>query len=83
MSTLSTRSFRSSSRAKRRVLVALTALALSSLVVACSDEPEKGGKQDADAGVDAGTPPASKASLRPALERPPTGGLPADLRPPR
>ncbi len=82
MSTPSPRSFWSSSRAKRRVLVALCALALSSFAGACSDE--KSSRQDPDAGADAGPPPVEgKSSLRPALERPPTNGLPADLRPPR
>jgi len=65
------------------------------LLCACSDDdaertpsgaaPDAGTKVTADAGKgkpDSGTASAASA-LRPELPRPPKGGLPAELRPPR
>jgi hypothetical protein len=73
---------------QRWLFLCLTAL----LAVACSEDKSKpnGGDDDTpDSGIavdsgshaeDAGT---ASALPRPALERPPINGLPADLRPPR
>jgi len=63
-------------------------LALALLVCACPtpNDPPDGGSPDggtSDAGpdvIDAGALPGLRAP--PLLERPPTSGLPADLRPP-
>jgi hypothetical protein len=67
------------------VFALLGTLALS----ACSDEKStQKARPDASAGDaavqdDASQLPSGSAGLRPALERPPRTGLPADLRPPR
>jgi hypothetical protein len=76
-----------------------TALGLTLALAACSNDNNNGkepvddggsGKQDAgspDPEDDAGSPEEDAAVpsklSRPALERPPTGGLPDSLRPPR
>jgi hypothetical protein len=62
-------------RSRLGILGLLAMLQLS----ACTDSKHE--STEADAGQDAGTAP--KSTLRPALERPPVNGLPADLRPPR
>ena len=76
---MSSRSFPDVVRARLGALGLLVALTLA---VGCNDD--KSEKADPvgeqDAGADAAVP---KSSLRPTLERPPTNGLPADLRPPR
>jgi hypothetical protein len=70
----------------KRLLLCL--LAAASMAVACSDSKNAGPRPepgDTDAGVDAGIGSDAGTSRlpRPALERPPVDGLPADLRPPR
>lgn len=60
----------------------LCLLALLITAVACSDSKTEQVEVEQDAGPDASMP-VPKSSLRPVLERPPTNGLPADLRPPR
>lgn len=76
-----TRSLLGVARTRFAGLGVLAALALSA---SCADE--KADKPDVETSQDAGTDasvPKSSSLPRPGLERPPTNGLPADLRPPR
>jgi hypothetical protein len=76
-----------------RLLRASGLCALLLLAAACSDdgdghdhdEPSAGSGSKADGGAegDAGTAVPAGPLARPALPRPPKGGLPAELRPPR
>jgi hypothetical protein len=81
----------------RSSMLVVGALALCPLA-ACDDDdgdlhakhsldassPDPGTGDAGDPAGDAGTaPPSSSGLARPGLPRPPLGGLPADLRPPR
>jgi hypothetical protein len=65
-----------------RQLLLATVLSSSLVTMACGDDAPADPKPDAGSQTDAARP-ASAALPRPGLPRPPTGGLPDELRPPR